>query len=391
MNNNKLTEHKNEAITNEVIDSIDLDEYVQSWKQGREIVQQLSAEGIFQIANHLGLSITECEITLSEDNKTYKGCAIATNVNTGQTMFGHAEIPLFYSGNRPNPNAYELTSTNAQRNALKKFIPHKQLGSKLKDFKDVESPRVGQERVSQEMPTVQEATPLETIKAEARAILREAMPKLNQLGLTISQVFEEAQNRQGPNEQWDYTTWNKFKTAVQNLDKSWISSLAQNTTSDEPSTEESKKDTTEPTEPEKQESATPSVPQSDKEPEQTSETESEVSATETDPIQEIRTRVYNLFVSCKEALSDLGITEERFWRFGVSNRYEVKKSDDLTLTDWQHLEKSLLLPGFAEWIQGLAPEQKQQEPEKPVSEPVPEAASESTVNEEEPVSQDAPF
>lgn len=367
-----------EQILDELgIDDIKAPNYVQSWKQGRETVTQLSAEGIFQIANRLGLSIVKCEIILTEDGKHYRGEAIAQKIETGQTMFGHAEIPLYFKSGTPNANAYELTSTNAQRNALKKFIPQKQISAQLSESQsEVNTTKISQtnNKINQ---TNKQNNYLENIKNETRELLRKAKPNIEKLGLTVKEVHSAVQERQGAMDSWDHTKWNKFKTALTNLNSSWIKDLVQKEekASDTENVVEPETKSSEPVKVNEEVVTTPTESEPEPEPKSEVPVKPEPVATQTEPVtteneeangNDLRKKVANLLASRKEVLESLGIDQETFWRFGVANQYGVKSSQELTEEDWKHLERSLLIPDFAEWIRKLS---KKEEPNNEQDEP----------------------
>lgn len=347
----------------------DPEQYLNEWKQSGQDIKQLSADGIFYLAGKFNIGVKDVEIRLSEDGKNYLASATAYDLNSHRTMIGNACVPLYYSGNRLNPNAYELASTLVQRNAIRKMIPHKQIMQNLESISNgkgiVSGPASPPVQNSQPVNQQQEkaaADPLEEAKVKARKAIQDpdVISNLAKMNLTANDVFKQAEVKGGSSNDWPIKVWDRFTWSLYNIEESWIAEWANSKNVEQADVEpepEAKAPQEEAPQEEVVEQATDEQALLENASSETEQTEQAEEASEEESVDETKEqvkaetiRVYN---TRKDELQEKGITNEMFWRLGVAKRYDVTSSDDLTINDWKHLGQSLTMPEFAEWIQEL--------------------------------------
>ena len=366
---------------------------ITQWKHSGQDITQISAEGLFVLAEYFQISIIEVIIKKSDDEKSYLAEAIAQNLLTKRTMRGHVEVPRFFSSGKMNPNAYEVASTKVQRNALRKMIPHSLITESIQDNKQTESSHNSSNGNRKDIQNVSsEKETLNSIKNSARAKFSDLVVKriLSDKNISPTEIFSLAEEKAGNSSDWSIAVWTRFKESLDpsKIQSTWIDELLERK-KDSESTEESKelKEETIPemedvedssdeveteslqsepsndneVKPEKSEEVEAS--ESSKEETQVEETQEETNleAEETEESEDLseeevnaKDRTITYFNSVKSELEDLGISSQKFWRRGVAKRYGVKKSDDLSMNDWNHLYQSLTIEGFADWIKELA-------------------------------------
>ena len=192
-----------------------LSSYVYSFGHGQNKVVDLDAGGYRHIATILNISIVECDITELPDDKGLLGKAKAVNNITGQTYIAHVQQPLKRPGGKDVRSAYEVCNTRVCRNAIRGLIPQSIITDAIVHSQQFSS---GQAQVS---------SPLAQAKANARKALTNAKKRLQELGITADQVFEQAKERNGPVTDWTIAHWEDFGVDIRNLKRSWIADLAE--------------------------------------------------------------------------------------------------------------------------------------------------------------------
>ena len=84
-------------------------------------VHGLSAEGYFEIARTLGISVVSCVLVDVPDHFAFHACA--QNVDTGLMAWGYAQEAVKDRNGAANPYAGAMAATKASRNAIQKLVP----------------------------------------------------------------------------------------------------------------------------------------------------------------------------------------------------------------------------------------------------------------------------
>ena len=181
--------------------------YLSTWSHGGQTITQFTARGVQHLAQLLNLSIVETDFSETSDGKGYYGTAIAENLSTGQRA--HAAVFQSKTMKRrgadvEDSDALSKLLTRVQRNALSQLMPIDALKHRVMDA--IQKGDV-------------EKSELQQAQQAARKMLALRRKDLaDMFGLSPTDAFEKAQERQGNATDWDATAWKAFRDATDTLD-----------------------------------------------------------------------------------------------------------------------------------------------------------------------------
>ena len=188
--------------------------HVYSFGSGGNKVTGLDAAGIRFVASIMGLSIEECDITELPNGEGLIGKAKAVDKN-GRSYYGISQQPYKTKNGKVDQYAWEKCNTKAQRNAFMGLIPAPLINQAINYTEDPGSSMMD--------------NPLAMAKSKARSSVQKAKKRLQEIGLTPQDIFDQAEFVYGSASEWTLSQWQSFESDVR-LHKrcEWIQNLAKN-------------------------------------------------------------------------------------------------------------------------------------------------------------------